>query len=208
MQQALPFPEDGHPSAKKNFLPDFRAASVKTIASVALVLLLGTSATAQFSDRTFKPFKVIASMGFLKPKNLNQEYSIGFQLEPKYGIDDNFWICSRFESALMVQKTLLNEDYKALAVFSILPGLDYSFVVNEHFRPFAGIAAGIYATRSYYDGSETEGDNPFVSRFGFCPRIGFEYNRFCLSVETNLVRNGQNYTGLKAGFTMGGGTVD
>jgi hypothetical protein len=208
MQQNLP-----HMAAQPGFPPKkpglFSKVPVfRWLALLLVGLALSQNARAQFSDRTFKPFKIIASMGFIKPKNLSQQYSFGFQMEPKYGLNDNFWVCTRFESALIVQKTLLSEDYMALAIFSILPGLDYSLVVNEHFRPFVGLAAGLYTTRQYYDGSETQGDNPFVSRFGFCPRIGFEYNRFCLSAETNLVRNGQNYTGIKAGFTLGGGTVD
>jgi hypothetical protein len=176
------------------------------LASICFALL-SFSASAQYEERIFKPFKVVASMGYVRPQKLPYDYALDFQLEPKYALSDYFWVGIRFESCIVVQKALLGDDYKAVGLFSILPSLDYSYVVNDEFRPFVGFGVGTYTSKLYYDGSETAGDNPAVTRIGFCPRIGFEYKSFNLSLEHNFVGNGVSYSAIKAGFCMGGGTI-
>ncbi|HOY96120.1 MAG TPA: hypothetical protein PK509_10300 [Catalimonadaceae bacterium] len=173
-----------------------------------VLLSFSITSKAQFSNRTFKPFKIVASMGYVRPLDIPYQYALDFQLEPKYAFTDNFWLGLRLETAVLVQRSLLGDDYQAVALFSILPTFDYSYVINEEFRPFVGIGAGTYTSQLYYDGSEKAGDNKAVTKIGFCPRIGLDYKHFTISVEHNFVSGGVSYTAIKAGFCMGGGTVD
>ena len=48
------------------------------------------------------------------PKNVDYKYPLDFQLEPKIALSDNFWIGLRLESAIMVQRSIFDDDYKAL----------------------------------------------------------------------------------------------
>lgn len=173
-----------------------------------VLLSFSITSKAQFSNRTFKPFKIVASMGYVRPLDIPYQYALDFQLEPKYAFTDNFWLGLRLETAVLVQRSLLGDDYQAVALFSILPTFDYSYVINEEFRLFVGIGAGTYTSQLYYDGSEKAGDNKAVTKIGFCPRIGLDYKHFTISVEHNFVSGGVSYTAIKAGFCMGGGTVD
>jgi opacity protein-like surface antigen len=175
---------------------------------LSALLLLSGMANAQFGNRTFKPFKIVASMGYVRPLDIPYQYALDFQLEPKYAFTDNFWLGLRLETAILVQKSLLGDDYQAIALFSILPSFDYSYVINEEFRPFVGIGAGTYTSLLYYDGSETAGDNKVVTKTGFCPRIGLDYKHFTITFEHNFVKGGISYSAIKAGFCIGGGTVD
>ena len=181
----------------------------KIYLTLLLLLFTGSFGFAQFGSRVFKPFKVMASMGYVFPRNVTHEYPLNFQLEPKYAFNDALWIGLRLETTLLVQRALLGDDYKAQAIFAILPTFDYSFVVNDEFRPFVGVGFGSYTYKLYYDGSETDGLYPVTTKFGFCPRIGLEYKHFILSLEHNfLPKDGISFSAIKAGFTIGGGTVD
>ena len=175
---------------------------------LSFFILLSFTCSAQFNNRTFKPFKIVASMGYVRPVGDSAQYALDFLLEPKYAFTDNFWLGLRFETAVLVQRSLLGDDYQAIALFSIVPSFDYSYVINEEFRPFVGLGAGTYTSQLYYDGSETAGDNKAVTKIGFCPRIGLDYKHFTLSFEHNFVNDGISYSAIKAGFCIGGGTVD
>ena len=135
------------------------------------------------------------------------EYALDFQAEPKYGINDYVWLNLRTEAVLIVQKSLLSDDYQALAVYAVTPGIDFSWPVNDVFRPFIGISSGWYTSKLYYDGSDAASDNPFRTYFGFCPRIGIDYHNFTLSLEKNFIGQGLDYFALKAGFCLWGGTA-
>jgi opacity protein-like surface antigen len=170
--------------------------------------LLSFSSFAQFSNRTFKPFKIVASMGYVRPLDIPYKYALDFQLEPKYAFTDNFWLGLRLETAVLVQRSLFGDDYQAIALFSILPSFDYSYVINEEFRPFVGIGAGTYTSQLYYDGAEKVGGDKAETNIGFCPRIGLDYKHFTITFEHNFVKGGISYSAIKAGFCIGGGTVD
>jgi hypothetical protein len=178
--------------------------------SILALLCLGPSfiSKAQFERRKFKPFKTIASMGWAKPENLVYKYPLNFSLEPKYGPTDWLWFGLRGESTLFIQESLLQDDYKAFGVFSVVPHVELSWPINDEFRPFIGFGYGLYASRLYFDGYEEAIDNQFVNRYGFSPRIGFEWQRSTVALEYNLVKNGLNYLAFKIGYCMWGGTVD
>jgi hypothetical protein len=179
----------------------------KIFAISFLFVMLNFSLLVKADDRIFKPFKIVTSMAYVMPKNLVHDYAFAFHMEPKYAFTDNFWLGIRLETALMVQKPILQDDYQAIAVFSILPFLDYSLVVSEKFRPFVGLGFGTYTYRLFYDGPETDNAKFTETKMGFCPRIGFEINNFNLSFEHNFVNGGTQYSAIRAGFVMGGGLL-
>jgi len=174
---------------------------------MGLALILMAPKISNAGDRIFKPFKVVASLGYAIPKDYKFQYPLDFQLEPKYGFNDNFWLGLRLETAIFVRRHLLEDDYQGLAIFSILPTLDYSLVVNSNFRPFIGVGFGTYTYRNFSDGYEVDHVQNMITKTGFCPRIGFEYKTFNLSFEHNFVNGGIQYSAIKAGFTMGGGLL-
>ena len=179
----------------------------KIFAISFLFVLVNFPLMVKADDRIFKPFKIVTSMGYVVPKNLVHDYAFAFHMEPKYAFTDNFWLGIRLETALLVQKPILQDDYQAIAVFSILPFLDYSVVVSEKFRPFVGLGFGTYTYRLFYDGSEKDNAKFTETKMGFCPRIGFEINNFNLSFEHNFVNGGTQYSAIRAGFVMGGGLI-
>ena len=98
-------------------------------------------------------------------------------------------------------------DAKASA--SYLLTSDYYFNTNS-FRPFAGIGAGLYRNAAVsLDSDDMEGDMQTGSKFGFAPRVGFEYGHFRTAIEYNVAGKAgninNNYLGIKLGFFIGGG---
>jgi len=174
-----------------------------TVCGLAAILAIPQFAFA--GGGRFKPFKIIASLGYLMPENIEIKYPLDYQLEPKFAINDNIWLGLRLETAIMVQRSIFADDYQALGIFSIVPFFDYSIVASEKFRPFLGFGFGTYTSRLFFDGPDVAADNFVITNTGFCPRIGFEYNTFNISVEHNFVKNGIEYSAVKAGFTIGGG---
>jgi hypothetical protein len=176
------------------------------------LLLVGLSFTsvskAQFEDRTFRPFKMVFSSGYVRPINLDHKYALNFSIEPKVGPLDWLWIGLRAETSLFVQQSLMEDDYKALVVYALVPHVDFSWPINETFRPFVGLGSGLYASRLYFDGYEQAVDNGLNSHFGFSTRIGFELQRSTFAFEHNFVNKGINYFTIKLGYCIGGGTVN
>jgi hypothetical protein len=177
----------------------------KLITAFGFLAILSISQTAIAGNGIFKPFKIIASLGYLMPKNVEYKYPLDFQLEPKVALSDNFWLGLRLESAIMVQRSIFEDDYKALGVFSIVPFFDYSIVASKKFRPFLGMGYGTYTSYLFFDGPDMAKTSTTLTKTGFCPRIGFEYKTFNISLEHNFVKGGVEYSAIKAGFTIGGG---
>jgi len=174
--------------------------------AIAIVLTLPNFVFA--GDRIFKPFKIATAMGYVFPKNIKSLYPLDFHFEPKYALSDNFWLGLRLNASILVQRPLLEDDYQALGMFSVVPFLDYSVVVSEKFRPFIGFGFGTYTYRQFYDGYEKDHTLDIKTTMGFCPRIGFEYKNFNLSYEHNFVPNGVSFSAIKAGYVIGGGLVE
>lgn len=179
-----------------------------TLASLLFFTVYSISSQAQFNTRTFKPAKGIASMGWVVNDKIAHEYVLSFQLEPKYGPKDWLWFGLRLGADVLVQRTLLADDYQAVGIFSIVPTVDFSWVISEKVRPFVGFGAGNFTTRKFYDGFEADPGNAYKSYMGLSPRVGIELKNFVLSVERNMLPHQLSYTCIRAGFTLGGGTVD
>lgn len=167
------------------------------------------------TDRTFKPFKVDISIGYALPAGSGSKGGGLFALEPKYALNDNLSLGLRMETALTVQGTGTNgeiDNGNVKGSASYLATADYYFNTNR-FRPFAGGGAGVYTNASADISQTSTGEDvKSGSRFGFAPRVGFEYGHFRTAFEYNVAGKtgtiNHNYLGIKIGFFLGGGRYE
>ena len=164
-------------------------------------------------ETTFKPFKFDIALGYAVPSGSGTKAGVIFALEPKYALNDNITLGLRWETAAMANVSVDNngENLKgdAKASSSYLLTGDYYFTTNS-FRPFAGLGAGLFRNAAVDLESENmEGDMNVASKFGFAPRVGFEYGHFRTAIEYNIAGKAgdynNNYLGIKMGFFIGGG---
>ncbi len=187
-----------------------------------LFFVLGTfSATAQ----EYKPFKVNVSLGYAKA--LASGLSGGFLLavEPKYGINDNFDVGLRLESAFIARGITYNGNTSTgeVAGFGSYLLTGTYLVGNGSFRPFVGLGAGIFSIASGGTVTVVDGQTPqnvtfaSESKFGAMIRAGVKAGHFVAAVEYNAVPTTSTklanttidsknaYLGIKVGFDIGGG---
>ncbi len=176
-------------------------------------LILGFTLITNAQERLFKPFKADLAVGYAMPSGSGTKAGVLFAVEPKYGINDNLSLGLRMEVAVTARATVdqngetMTGDVKASG--SYLATADYYFNTNK-FRPFAGAGAGIYRVATASLESE-EGEVVTGTKFGFAPRVGFEYGHFRTAVEYNVAGKtgpvNNNYLGIKLGFFIGGGRL-
>jgi outer membrane protein W len=148
-----------------------------------------------------------------------------FSLEPKYNIQDNMNIGLRIGVAAIIRD--LNTDgssssAKVSANGSYVGTYDYYFHKSgSSFAPYIGAGVGYYSLANVeFDDAATETINPEVTgEMGALLRGGFEWGKFRMGVEYNLVpdsdlenSNGEKvgtasnaYVGIHLGFYLGGG---
>lgn len=186
----------------------------KLLLFVALVAVCGF---AQAQSTVFKPFKFDIATGYAVPAGKGSKAGFVFALEPKYALNDKITVGLRMEAAVTARAYVDNSGYlksgDVKASGSYLATGDYYFNTNK-FRPFAGAGAGLFrlAAASIDDNGEEVSAIASSSRFGFAPRVGFEYGHFRAAVEYNVVgkveKINNNYLGIKAGFFIGGGRLE
>lgn len=175
--------------------------------------------------REFKPFKVGIGIGYAVP-GAGDGAGGGFlaYLEPAYRATDQVLVGLRLEGAFTARgvKGVNNRDVSgdASSVASYTLNTQYYFN-NENVRPFVGAGVGLFsmaATEFNTAGSDPDADEVGAeTRFGFYPRIGVDAGHFNLTLDYNFipptdvpgggeVRN--NYLGIRAGFSIGGGKND
>ncbi len=163
----------------------------------------------------FKPFKVDLALGYAMPAGSGSKGGVLFAVEPKYAINDNITLGLRFEGAATARASVDDNGNKVVgsvkASGSYLLTGDYFFNTNK-FRPFAGVGAGLFKLAAVeFDSSTEEGEVQAGSKFGFAPRVGFEYGHVRTAIEYNAVDKtgsiNNNYLGIKFGFFIGGGRL-
>lgn len=175
--------------------------------------ILFASFLSQAQETTFKPFKFDIALGYARPSGSGTKGGVILAMEPKYALNDNFTLGLRWEMAAMANVSsdsngeIVKGDAKA-SVSYLLTG-DYYFTTNS-FRPFVGVGAGLFRNGAVSLESENvEGDMQIASKFGFAPRVGFEYGHFRTAIEYNAAGKvgnyNNNYLGIKMGFFIGGG---
>jgi outer membrane protein X len=191
----------------------------KIILTVAAVFAFGM-ANAQKEGG----FRVGLDLGYTVPSNGGG--GVLLSIEPKYNIKDNMNIGLRIGSAAMVRDINTdnnNTTAKISANGSYVGTYDYYFNGSgSTFVPYIGGGAGYYtiANVEFDDNNGGTPDNLDASgKFGGLVRGGFEWGKFRMGLEYNLVPksnlqdlNGANvgkvsnsYLGIHLGFYVGGG---
>lgn len=176
--------------------------------------------------REFKTFKVGIGLGYAQP-GAGEGAGGGFlmYLEPAYRATDQVAVGLRLEGAFMVRgiKGISGNDVSgdATSVASYTLNGQYYFN-NNNVRPFVGAGVGLFSLAAAKFNTATGGDPDLndigaETRFGFYPRLGLDAGHFTITIDYNIVPptdvpNGgevkNNYFGIKAGATIGGGRND
>ncbi|MEZ4810297.1 MAG: hypothetical protein R2819_08045 [Allomuricauda sp.] len=160
-------------------------------------------------------FRVGLDLGYAIPDGGG---GILIALEPKYNIADNMNIGLRFESAALAKNVTgggatLEADLAASA--SYLGTFDYYFHNgSSSFAPFLGAGVG-YSTLANISFEEfgPDAEAEIDGKFGGLIRTGFEWGKFRLAVDYNLIGKTEiddaevknSYLGISLGFYVGGG---
>ncbi len=196
---------------------------MKTYLVLFFSCLMFTFSNADAQD--LKPFKVGIGLGFAAPGNTGAGAGGGalFFIEPAYRASDNISIGLRLESALIARgvKGVGDDDVSGDASSNVSYTLNTQFYFNDNYvRPFIGAGAGLFslAAVKFNTASNNNAINAdevkAETQFGFYPRIGIDAGHFNFTIDYNFipktdvpgigeVRN--NYLGIRAGFSIGGG---
>lgn len=168
-------------------------------------------------------FRVGLDFGFVPS---NDGAGLLFSLEPKYNIKDNMNVGLRIGAAAIVRDVNdsgTGTSAKVSANSSYVATYDYYFNQSgKTFVPYIGGGAGIYTIGNVqFDDVNSSSDVTLdaTSKFGGLVRGGFEWGKFRMGLEYNLVpestlqdMNGNNrgtvsntYVGIHLGFYIGGG---
>ncbi|MFV8372482.1 hypothetical protein [Flavobacterium sp. LB2P74] len=195
---------------------------MKRIILAVLITLAGFSVYSQKKDG----FRVGLDLGVVPT---NGGGGILFSLEPKFNIQDNMNVGLRMGIAAIVRDVESSngqiDNAKLSASSSFVGTYDYYFNRSgKSFVPYVGGGAGYYAIGNveFNEADVNAGTElqPEVSGvFGGLVRAGFEWGKFRMGLEYNLVpdtnledSNGANkgsvsnsYLGIHLGFYLGGG---
>jgi len=146
------------------------------------MLLALTSVQAQ----NFKPFKLGVGVGYTQPAEGGGGVLIS--LEPAYRINDAIAVGLKIESAAMA-KTIGYVDAEIAAIGSYSINGQYYFGQGS-FRPYVGLGLGLYSMGNVSVSEVASSGDAEVSvgdKFGFYPRIGFDFGHFNFNIDYNIV---------------------
>ena len=158
---------------------------------LSLLTVLAGSPQAQ----DFKPFQFYLTTG-PQPSLSNGDVGVTFTLEPAYQIGDNISVGLRLQVggfSRAVEGDVEGSPYsivRASVGNSVTLNGKYYFTTTS-FRPYVGFGLGLYSLKSLLGGGSTD-DSLYLSvedanKFGFYPRIGFDWWQFNFNVDLNLV---------------------
>ena len=186
--------------------------------ALALSLLVTSMGYAQ----DYKKFKVGIALGYAGATGYGSSGGAIFTLEPSYRLQDNFSVGLRLESAVITrgysQSFSGSADINVAAIGSYTVNGQYYFGSGT-FRPFAGLGLGLFSMAAVdYNVSGTSGSIDAAaaeSKFGFYPRVGFDYRHFSISADYNIISDTKDlygsgsfqnsYFGIRIGGFFGGG---
>jgi Outer membrane protein beta-barrel domain len=184
--------------------------------SVILCLVI-VAASASYAQE-YKKFRVGLGLGYALASGNGGSGGILIALEPSYRIQDNLSVGLKLETALLTRgfstaiPTGSSIDVAAIGSYTV--NGQYYFGEGS-FRPFVGAGLGIYslAKITVTSTNQTKSDVAAESKFGFYPRVGFDYGHFNISIDYNLVpattvtggEFNNNYFGIRIGAYFGGG---
>lgn len=196
---------------------------------IALITLGAVSHTyAQYDQdytREFRPFKFGVGLGYAVPgAGEGAGGGVLAYLEPAYRATDQVLVGLRLEAAFTARgvEGVSNRDVSgdASSVLSYTLNTQYYFN-NENVRPFVGAGVGLFSMAATEfntaGGDPNANDIGAETRFGFYPRIGIDAGHFNLTLDYNFVpatdvpgggEINNNYLGIRAGVSIGGGMID
>jgi hypothetical protein len=179
---------------------------------LGLLSILGLSGFAQ----QFKKLKVGLGTGYAFAGGRLSK--VLFAIEPSFLISDKLSIGLRAESTIIQRDVNGNTSGANISYINFgsysLNGQRY--FGNMSFRPFIGFGVGYFkleTVTAIVNGRITKED----FKFGFYPRIGFDFRHFNFLVDYNLVPNPSSsiinetlnkYLSVRLGFFIGGGRRD
>jgi Outer membrane protein beta-barrel domain len=186
--------------------------------SIVLCLVL-VAASASYAQE-LKKFRVGIGLGYASAGGNGSSGGVLFAVEPSYRIQDNLSVGLRMESALITRgfsgTVTAGTSFDVAAIGSYTLNGQYYFGESS-FRPFVGAGLGIYSLAAVKVTAGGASGNAVAaeSKFGFYPRVGFDYGHFNLSIDYNLVPSSaitgitetftNNYLGIRLGAYFGGG---
>jgi outer membrane protein W len=191
-----------------------------------IILLMAIAITTQAQDdhlREYKSFKVGLGLGYAVPgKGNGSGGGALLYLEPAYRACDEVSIGLRLESAIIVRgvQGVTDNDVAGDASSNVSYTLNGQYYFNNNnVRPFIGAGGGLFSLAAVKFNSAS-GNTPGLDEvgaqtvFGFYPRVGIDAGHFNLTLDYNIVPpssvpgGGQvknNYLGIRAGLSLGGG---
>lgn len=185
---------------------------------IYLLLLFVVATGVVANAQEFKKFKVGLGIGYASAGGEGAKGGILAYLEPAYRINDALLLGLRVESALVTRgysESVTSVAFEVAAIGSYTINGQYYFS-NNSFRPFAGLGLGIFSLAAIkVDGSGAAAAEA-ESKFGFYPRVGFDYGHFNMSLDYNIIPKTEvsgggdfknSYLGIRLGFSIGGGRI-
>jgi hypothetical protein len=189
--------------------------------TVCLLFLFSSAVTVA---QEFKPFKVGLGLGYAAPgAGEGAGGGILMYLEPAYRASDLVLVGLRLESAIIarglkgVGQSDVSGDVSSNASYSLFG----QYYFNDHYvRPFVGAGVGLFSLAAVEFNTASNNNSVNANevgsetRVGFYPRIGMDAGHFNLTIDYNIVPptdvpgGGEvknNYIGIRAGFSIGGG---
>jgi hypothetical protein len=172
-----------------------------------------------------KPFKVAVGLGYAAPGNTGAGAGGGalFFVEPGYRASDNVLVGLRLESAVIARgiKGVGDDDVSGDASSNVSYTINTQYYFNDNYvRPFVGAGLGLFSLAAVKfntaaaDNSINANEVQSETRFGFYPRIGIDAGHFNFTIDYNFVPKTDipnigevknNYLGIRAGISIGGG---
>jgi len=145
-----------------------------------------------------------------------------FFIEPAYRVTNSILIGLRLESAIIARgiKGVGDDDVSGNASSNASYTLNTQYYFNDNYvRPFVGAGLGFFslAAVEFNTAIDNSIDNNEVAtdtRFGFYPRVGLDVGHFNFTIDYNFIPKTDipgigevknNYFGIRAGFSIGGG---
>lgn len=172
-----------------------------------------------------KPFKVGIGLGYAVPGSTGAGAGGGalFFIEPAYRATDNVLIGLRLESAVIARgvKGVGDDDVSGDVSSNVSYTLNTQYYFNDHYvRPFIGAGLGLFSLAAVKFNTASQNNSidanevKAETRFGFYPRIGIDAGHFNFTIDYNFIPKTDipgigevknNYLGIRAGFSIGGG---
>ena len=146
-------------------------------------------------NREYKEFKMGLGIGYGAGSSGSD--GILLSIEPGYHLLDNFSIGLKLEKWQSINSYTINGQYY--------------FGSGNKFRPFVGAGLGIFNSpfgfTSYNCGANCFSGifTGFGTKFGFYPRVGFDFGKFNMALDYSQIISGESYFGIRVGGFLTGG---